>query len=260
MMGRMGNSEKVKIYYIPGSHPCQAVFKAAELKGIEYKRVVVLPPAHRVQMTLMFGGRTVPAAKIGGEKVQGSRAIIRSFESMVPEPPLFPKDAAQRERVLAAEAWGDGDFQDEGRRLIWNAMGAFPDSMDSFTDGHKLPVPRFMANAFSTPVIWAQSKLNKATEENVRADLQRLSAVLDEADDYVAKGVIGGDQPNAADLQILSTLWLWRSIGDLRDFVESRPSGQASARLFGEPEGFVPKGAFPAEWLTSINASSAVPA
>lgn len=256
----MGNSEKVKIYYIPGSHPCQAVFKAAEIKGIDYKRVVVLPPTHRAQMTLMFGGRTVPAAKIGKERVQGSRAIIRTFESMVPEPALFPGDAAQRERVVAAETWGDGDFQDSGRRLVWGAMSAFPDSMASFSEGHKLPVPGFVANWLSAPVIWAQGKLNKATKEGVRADLERLPKLLDEVDEYIANGVIGGEQPNAADLQILSTIWLWRSIGDLRELIDSHPCGQASARLFGEPEGHVPAGAFPAEWLSAINASSAVAA
>jgi glutathione S-transferase len=260
MMGHMGNSEKVKIYYIPGSHPCEAVFKAAEIKGIEYKRVVVLPPTHRLQMTLMFGGRTVPAAKIGGEKVQGSRAIIRSFESMVPEPALFPGDAAQRERVIAAETWGDGDFQDEGRRLIWSAMKAFPESMASFSVGHKVPVPGFVADKLASPVIWAQAKLNKADEDNVRADLERFPALLDEADEYVANGVIGGDEPNAADLQILGTIWLWRAIGDLRELIDSHRCGQASAKLFGEPGGSVPKGAFPAAWLSEINASRAVTA
>lgn len=260
MMGRMGNSKKVKIYYIPGSHPCEAVFKAAEIKGIDYKRVVVLPPAHRLQMTLMFGGRTVPAAKIGGERVQGSRAIIRTFESMVPEPALFPSDAAQRERVIAAETWGDGDFQDEGRRLVWAAMKAFPKSLGSFSEGHKVPVPGFVADLLSGSVVWSQAKLNKADEATVRADLERFPKVLDEADEYIANGVIGGATPNAADLQILSTIWLWRSIGDLRELIDAHPCGQASARLFGEPEGHVPAGAFPQDWLTEINASRAVTA
>lgn len=260
MMGRMGNSEKVKIYYIPGSHPCEAVLKAAEIKGIDYKRVVVLPPTHRLQMTLMFGGRTVPAAKIGGERVQGSRAIIRTFESMVPEPSLFPSDAAQRDRVIAAETWGDGDFQDEGRRPVWAAMKAFPESLGSYSEGHKVPVPGFVADLLAGSVIWAQAKFNKADDATVRADLERFPQVLDEADEYIANGVIGGDTPNAADLQILSTIWLWRSIGDLRELIDSRPCGQASARLFGEPEGHVPAGAFPPEWLTEINASRAVTA
>ena len=121
-------------------------------------------------------------------------------------------------------------------------------------------MPGFVADRLASTVIWAQAKLNKADEAAVRADLERFPQVLDEADEYIANGVIGGDTPNAADLQILSTIWLWRSIGDLRELIDSHPCGQASARLFGEPEGHVPAGAFPAAWLSEINASRAVTA
>lgn len=121
----MASGLKTKIYYIPGSHPCEAVFKAAELKGIDYKRVVILPPTHHIQSTLMFGGSTVPAVKFTGgpngtERVQTSRKIIRAFESINPDAPrFFPADPARRERVVAAESWGNGNFQDVGRRLVW---------------------------------------------------------------------------------------------------------------------------------------------
>src|SRR3954453_17978526 len=106
----MANGVKAKIYYIPGSHPCKAVFKAAELKGIDYSKTLVIPPMQPLVMTLLFGGRTIPAMKItdgpeGKEKVQGSRKIMRTLESIQPEPPLFPSDPNQRERVVAAETW-----------------------------------------------------------------------------------------------------------------------------------------------------------
>jgi glutathione S-transferase len=256
----MADNVNVKVYYIPGSHPCEAVFKAAELKGIDYKRVVSLPPTHRIQMTLMFGSRTVPAVKItdgpsGTEKIQTSRKIIRSFESMVPEPPLFPSDPAERERVLAAETWGNGDFQDVGRRLVWAALMRSPKAMSTFAEGQPVPLPKSLQSLFAVPVIKLQAKLNHAGDENVRADLAKLPELLDQVDRYIADGVIGGEQPNAADLQILSSLWLWRALDDLRPAIDARPCGRACAKLFGEPGGRLPAGSLPAEWLAPLQAA-----
>jgi glutathione S-transferase len=256
----MADVVNVKIYYIPGSHPCEAVFKAAELKGIDYKRVVVLPPAHRAQMTLMFGSRTVPAAKISGgpegsEKVQTSRKILRAFESIKPEPALFPSGPAERERVIAAETWGDGDFQDIGRRLVWAHLSRSPQAMASFSEGQPVPLPKFVQNLAARPVSKIQAKLNRASDESVKADLAKLPALLDQVDRYIADGVIGGEQPNAADLQILASLWLWRSMDDIRPAIDSRPSGEAAQRLFGDPAGRIPAGVLPAEWLEPLRAA-----
>lgn len=250
---------KIKIYYIPGSHPCEAVFKAAELKGIDYKRVVSLPPTHRIQMTLMFGSRTVPAMKVKGgpngtEKIQTSRKIIRAFESMNPgAPEFFPADSAQRERVIAAESWGNGDFQDLGRRLIWAHLSRDSSAMATFAEGQPVPLPKFAQNLASSPVAKIQARLNRASDESVKADIEKLPGLLDQVDKYIADGVIGGEVPNAADLQILSSLWLWRSMDDIRPAVDARPAGAACKALFGEPGGHVAGGILPAEWLEPLN-------
>lgn len=99
--------------------------------------------------------------------------------------------------------------------------------------------------------------MNKATDENVRIDLREIPEMLDQIDGYIADGVIGGEEPNAADLQILSSLWLWRSMDDLRGALDERPCGEASAALFGEPAGHIAGGILPAEWFTELNASRA---
>lgn len=257
----MADGVNTTIYYIPASHPCQAVFKAAELKGIEYKRVVVPPPMHKLLMTLMFGGPTVPAVKIkggpeGDEKIQTSRKVMRAFESINPEPPLFPADAAQRERVIAAETWGDGDFQDCGRRFSWSHLLRDPKALETFSEGHPVPFPKWMQRLSARPIIWIQAKLNKASDENVRADLERFPAMLDQVDQYIADGVIGGDQPNAADLQIFASLWLWRSVEDLRVAIDARPCGAATQKLFGDPPGNLRAGLLPAEWFAPLHAGA----
>ncbi len=110
---------RLKLYVVHGSHPCAAVEKALELKRLDYSVFEWPPPAHIVGQRILFGRRTVPALRIDGEKVQGSRPIIRRLDELVPEPPLFPSDPAARARVEEAERWGDEVFQPVARELIW---------------------------------------------------------------------------------------------------------------------------------------------
>ena len=63
-----------KLYVVAASHPCFAVKRAMELKGIPYKRVEWPPTFHVPMQRLRFGQGTVPGLRIDGEKVIGSRA------------------------------------------------------------------------------------------------------------------------------------------------------------------------------------------
>lgn len=253
----------IKVYYIPGSHACNAVFKALELKGLGFKKIVVIPPAHKLQMKLMFGRDTVPAIKYTDqagqtEKVQTTRAIFRMLDSLVPEPRLFPAGQAERDRVIAAETWADGNFQDVGRRLIWSHLIRSPKDMAGYSAGDRVPLPKFMQDAAAKPVAVIEAKINKADDARVRADLAELPAMLDKVDGYIADGVIGGQAPNAADLQIAASLNLWMSMDDIREAVESRPCGQLTRKIFPEAEqhGHVGGGVLPAEWLKPLRAGS----
>ena len=52
------------------------------------------------------------------------------------------------------------------------------------------------------------ARRNKATDDSARADLDALPGQLDRVDTWIADGLLGGEQPNAADLQIGSTIRL----------------------------------------------------
>jgi glutathione S-transferase len=250
---------KLKIYRVPASHPCQAVIRGAELKNIEHKVVDLPPPAHTIVATLLFGSRTVPAMKViggpnGTEKAQTTVKCLRALESLQPEPAFYPAEAGARERVLAAEAWGVGEIQDLSRRIIWVALAAKPDALLTFDSS--LPLPDALAKPAGPTVIWAERKINNASDDQVREDLEQFPKLVDEIDEYIAAGVIGNEQANAADLTILSNLWLLRSIADLRPFIDSRPAGRKTVEVFGEAPGEVPEGALPAAWLTAVNAAT----
>ncbi len=88
----------------------------------------------------------------------------------------------------------------------------------------------------------------RATEAGVRADLDALPALLDHADQLLADGILTIDPPNAATLQVLSSVCLLDAHVDLHDAIGGRPSVEAARQLFPDYPGPVP--AFlPKEWI-----------
>src|SRR3954468_12793699 len=129
-----------KLYIIHGSHPCAAVERALTLKGIEYRRVEYPPPLHAPIQRLRFGARPAPSIRFDdGEKLSGSRPIIRRLEELAPEPPLFPTDRALRARVEEAARWGEEVSQPIARRLLWPAFARAPRAMAGYQEASATP-------------------------------------------------------------------------------------------------------------------------
>ena len=241
-----------KLYVVHSSHPCETVKKALALKGIPYKTVELLMPAQAPFMKLRFGARAVPALKLdGGEKISGSRAILRRLDELVPDPPLLPADAEARAKVLEAERWGEEVLQGAVRRITWAALRHRPEAIPSFQQASQLPqLPRPVVKLVAPAVIAIERRMHQAADEAVRGDLRALPEQLDRVDDWILDGVLGGaKEPNAADLQIASSVRLLSTIGDVRPTLSGRPSEALAHALFPDYPGDVPAGAFPDDWM-----------
>jgi glutathione S-transferase len=92
-------------------------------------------------------------------------------------------------------------------------------------------------------------KYHKITAARLHDDLAGLPAKLAHIEQLAADGVIGGEQPNAADLQIGATLRILLVVGDLRPLIEGSAGERIARRLFPDYNGDVPAGAFPAGWV-----------
>ena len=241
---------KVKLYVLPGSHPCAAVEVALRLKSIDYERVDWLPMTQLVLGPLMYGGTTVPGVRIDGERIAGSRTIMRRLDALQPEPSLLPplSDAVARARVLEAERWGDEVLQAVPRRILDAAFLRDPACIESYAGDAKLPLPRGMLRPGLPLTAKLMARRNKADDEKAKADLAALPAQLDHIDAWIADGVLGGEQPNAADLQIGSSIRLLMTIGDLRPLIEDRPA-LGLTRWFEPQAGEAPAGTLPPEWV-----------
>ena len=75
--------------------------------------------------------------------------------------------------------------------------------------------------------------------------------MLQRIDDWIAEGVLGGEQPNAADFQVATCLRLAMSLDDLRPAIESRPGGELALRIVPDYPGRIPP-VLPAAWLEPL--------
>jgi glutathione S-transferase len=228
-------ARRPSLFVVPGSHPCACVERALELKGIAYRRVELPPPLHAPIQRAIFGRRTVPGLRLaGGERVSGSRAILRRLEELAPEPRLLPGDADSRARVEEAERWGDEVLQPLVRRVLWSALSRRPEAIPSFSEA---------VAAFAPVLTRAERMLNAVSDDAVRKDLVTLPSHLDRVDAWIADGTLGGEAPNVADLQIAPSIRLLSNVADLRVHLDSRPCLELATRLFPTYPGAVPAGA-----------------
>lgn len=219
-----------------------------ERKGIEHRVKDLFPGGHPAQLRMAgFRGGTVPALKIDGRTVQGSTRISRVLDGVQVEPRLFPADAVHARAVEEAEAWGERDLQPVPRRMFrWGISRRAEVRLWAVRD-MGIPAPG-LAATLQKPVASAFARMAGASDERVRADVASMPALLDRIDALVADGVIGTDEPNAADFQIAAAVRVFVAFDDLRPVVEGRPAADLAMRLLPTYPGPIPP-FLPREWL-----------
>lgn len=246
-----------RLYVIPASHPSIAAALMLEHKGISYKRTDLMPVVSKAALRAVgFPGITVPALKIGDDKVQGSRQIARELERLRPEPPLFPADPEQRAAVEEAERFGDEELQHPIRQLLWWGFKQDKEPLRSYSEGAKIGLPIGLAVKTGGPLIALSARFNEASDENARKALETLPGLLDRVDAWIESGVLNGERLNVADFQIAPSIGLMMTLDDLRPAIESRPAGALAKRVVPNYPGRMPA-VLPAEWPAPLKPSAA---
>jgi glutathione S-transferase len=247
-----------KLYVIPGSHACRSAMLMLEHKRVPYRRVDIVTLLHpfvarlhgfdaggqtrnaggRRTFGLRLGDRlgTVPGLAANGDRVSTNHAIARYLDEHHPEPALFPADAERRAAVEEVERWANETLQMAARRIAGAAFVRDPATLSRIAaDGRlgyvlyrselarRLIVPRILRGVFAT---------------DPRSDEKRLAelvAMLDQIDSWIDAGVIGAEQPNAADFMVAPSLALILYRPDVMPLFEGRPALELVDRLLPEP-------------------------
>lgn len=244
------------LYVIPGSHPCRTGMLLLEHKGIPYRRVDLVPGVHplavrvlgfpavaRRAQQLTEGRRrrlgmadrlgTVPALKFDGERVQTNREIARFLDRVRPEPSLFPADPERRRAVEGAEQWGDDALQMTARRLV--IAGALRGVLREDGDDGRLGVLLYRNRRVRIRAIPTLARVFDVNERTERELLDSLPPMLDRVDAWIESGVLNGEQLNAADYMIVTSVALLMYRSDLEPEIRTRPAGSLADRILPEP-------------------------
>jgi glutathione S-transferase len=238
-----------KLYVVPGSHPSMTGRLMMEHKGIPYKRVDLIAGIHKPLLRMLgFRDTTVPALRMDGRRIQGSRTISRELDALGHGPPLFPSEPERRSAVEEAERWGEVVLQPVPRRLTWWALQRDRSGVRGFAEGARLGVPLGLAARAAGPIIWAEVRLNHATDAAVKADLAALPTLLAKVDAWLSEGLLGSQPPTAADYQIATSIRLLLCFEDVERAVSARPAGKWARGLVPDFPGLVPA-VFPQAWM-----------
>jgi glutathione S-transferase len=246
------------LYVIPGSHACRSAMLMLEHKQVPYRRVDVLTLLHPVVVrlhgfdaggqvrtagkqrtpALRIGDRlgTVPALACDHQRISTNHGIARFLDDRHPERPLFPADPEQRSAVEEAERWANDTLQMAARRIVAGPMLRDPSAFSRSTaDGRmgyllyrsslarRLIIPKILRQVFAA---------GPAAERELLAE---LPAMLDRIDSWIADGVLGGTQLNAADFMVAPSLALILYRSDVLHLFEARPALELVDRLLPEP-------------------------
>ena len=219
-------SDPYTLYVIPGSHACRSAILMLEHKQLAYRRVDLVTLLHplavrlrgfdagpetrvagaRRPLPLRMGDRlgTVPALAFDGQRVSTNRQIARFLEDRHPERPLFPGDPGQR-AVEEVERWANDTLQMAARRILLAAhdRSALSRSAAQGRMGYLLYRRRLVRRLVISALGRFVFAVDRAAECDPVAD---LPAMLDRIDTWIADGVLGGAQLNAADFMVAPSL------------------------------------------------------
>ena len=247
-----------KLYVIPGSHACRSAILMLEHKQVPYRRVDFVTLTHPVAARLLgfdaggetraAGGRrtsgirfgdllgTVPALAADDRRVSTNRRIARFLDDAHPAAPLFPDDPDKRRAVEEVERWANETLQMAARRiaLAWavrDPAGAARATANGRM-GYLLYRPELARRLIIPQIGRRVFAVNPGTDDEL---LAALPPMLDRIDAWIAGGVLGGEQPNAADFMVAPSLALMLYRPDLIPQFEGRPALELVDRLLPAP-------------------------
>ena len=106
MMARLQAADTPVLWHIPLSHYNEKVRWTLDYKGIAHRREFARTD-YLFQAWRATGQGKLPILFLDGRAVADSTAIIAALEARYPEPALYPRDPAARERALALEDYFD---------------------------------------------------------------------------------------------------------------------------------------------------------
>src|SRR5215510_11921453 len=167
------------LWHIPLSHYSEKVRWALDYKGVAHWRRV-LGADYLIRVWHATGQGKLPVLWFDGRAIADSTRIIAALEKHYPEPRLYPRDTATRQRALALEDDLDGTLGPLLRAaLVTPLFRHDPDIalrvLTTGMGGKAYPALRRLLRVFP----WFYRFRHKISESNLERDRAIVAAALD---------------------------------------------------------------------------------
>jgi len=183
------------------SHYNEKARWALDHKGIPHTRRSLLPGLHLPAVAMRTGQKKVPVLILDGKAIPDSTRIIEALEALQPDPPLYPKDPADRKRALEMEDYFDEELGPHLRRAFFSAVLTDTDYAAKFLSEGTLERTRRFYRAIFPAMRLAMKVDMGINPESTARSKERTAAALDRiAAERQPSGYLVGDRFSVADL------------------------------------------------------------
>lgn len=195
------------LWHIPLSHFNEKARWALDYKGVAHRRRV-LGPDYLIRAWRATGRGTLPILFLDGQAIGDSTHIIAALEQRFPQPPLYPADAALRQRALALEDHFDEQLGPQLRAsMITPLFRHDPDiALRVLTTGMPEQAYRTLSKlrrVFPAYYRWR----HKISDARLAADRAAVNRALDRIEqEQQGRAYLAGDAFTVADLTAAALL------------------------------------------------------
>ncbi len=195
------------LHMFPASHFNEKARWALDWKGLPHTRIPYLPGPHVLPIKRLSGQTQTPVLVMKGRAIAGSANILDALERAHPQRPLYPADAAARERALEVQRRFDDEVGPAVRTVVFSGMVHELGYLCAvFTKGQPA-LKRALYRATLPLVKPLIAQGNGMNPENIaRSEARTLSALEEAARLIGPSGQIVGDAFSLADLTVAALL------------------------------------------------------
>jgi glutathione S-transferase len=192
----------IELYQFELSQFSEKVRLILDFKGLEYKKIEVVPGVGQLEIFGLSGQRQLPVIKDGNVVVADSTAIAMYLEKTYPDRHLIPTNAQSKALCMIIEEWADESIGTKGRKSLFGALknnnlrssmlptGA-PGILRSLVNG----IPNELIDAVGFGV-GLNSTVLKEVQDSLHRDMESICLLLQQ------HPYLLGDKPTLADLTV----------------------------------------------------------
>ena len=193
----------LELYQFEISQYCEKIRLILDYKGLEYRKVEIMPGVGQLEVFRLSGQAKVPVLKDGDTVIADSTEIALYLDKKYPEIPIIPTDPVLRGQCLLIEEWADVSIGDKGRKALLAALNQNQDFRKSVLPKDTPDLIKNLIGAFPSDVlsllgtgVGMGTDILKEAQKTIKQDLEALCLILQH------RPYLVGDQVTLADLAV----------------------------------------------------------